>query len=388
MACACYAVVTMSHAHRFLWPEPALTFDDVLLAPAWSETLPHEAVLTARLTRRLSLPMPLLSAAMDTVTGTPMAIAMAQAGGLGVLHKNQSTAEQGDAVRAVKSATPLPDATPACDAEGRLLAAAAIGPGAAGLERAAALVAAGLDVLVIDTAHGHSRNVLTTVADARKRWPELQIIAGNVATAEAVRALCEAGADAVKVGIGPGSICTTRIVAGVGVPQLSAVLACADEGRRHDVPIIADGGIRFSGDLVKALAAGADTVMLGSLLAGTDEAPGEVVEVGDRRFKSYRGMGSLGAMAQGSKDRYFQDQTKDPGKLVPEGVEARVAAKGPVAAQLHQLIGGVRAGMGYTGARTLADLQRALFVRITAAGLSESHVHDVAMAGDTPNYRK
>jgi IMP dehydrogenase len=273
------------------------------------------------------------------------------------------------------------------DPSGRLRAAAATGTGPDGIDRAEALFGAGVDVLVVDTAHGHSQKVLESVKRIRKLSNYTQIVAGNVATAEATRALIEAGADAVKVGIGPGSICTTRIVAGVGVPQLTAVLDCVAEARKTGVPVIADGGIKFSGDLAKAIAAGADAAMLGSLFAGTDEAPGEVFLYQGRTYKSYRGMGSVGAMARGSADRYFQQEVSSTLKLVPEGVEGRVPHKGPVGNVVHQLVGGLKAAMGYTGNRTVPEMQKnARFVRITSAGLRESHVHDIAITREAPNY--
>jgi IMP dehydrogenase len=272
------------------------------------------------------------------------------------------------------------------DARGRLLVAAAIGPGSQGLKRAAALAEAGVDVVIVDTAHGHSRGVLDAVRDVKKRFPDLEVAGGNVATAEAVKALCDCGADAVKVGIGPGSICTTRVVSGIGVPQVTALQRCAEEAARHGVPIIADGGIKYSGDVVKALACGAETVMVGNLLAGTEEAPGEVVFYQGRAYKSYRGMGSISAMRAGSKDRYFQDDY-EPEKLVPEGIEGRVPYKGPLAKVVYQLVGGLRSGMGYCGAPTIKDLAtRARLIRITDSGLRESHVHDVQITEEPPNY--
>ncbi|MSQ83758.1 MAG: guanosine monophosphate reductase [Myxococcales bacterium] len=366
----------------------ALTFDDVLLVPAASSVLPHTALLTTQLTAGLALPIPLLAAAMDTVAEAPMAIALARLGGTAVIHKNWSAAEQVAAVQAVKCA-PLAELGAEGDGhgaakgrDGRLLAVAAVGVGADALGRAQALLAAGVDALVVDTAHGHSAGVVAFVAQLRNLYPNLQIVAGNVATAAATQALIDAGANAVKVGVGPGSICTTRIVAGIGVPQLTAILDCAGAAHRHGIPIIADGGVRFSGDVVKALAAGASTVMLGSLFAGCDEAPGDVVTQRGKSFKRYRGMGSVAAMQKGSKDRYFQGNVRDPGKLVAEGVTGAVACKGPVADVVHQLLGGVRAGMGYTGAATVSDLWRAQFVRITGAGLAESHVHDLALIGE------
>ena len=480
----------------------ALAFDDVLVVPGYSEVLPNATDTRSRLTRRIGLNIPLISAAMDTVTEDAMAIAMAQQGGLGVIHKNLAIDEQAEQVRRVKrfesgmvvnpvtvqpqqtlaevraimtrarvsglpvvepgtgrlvgiltnrdvrfatdpaerveqmmtrdnlitvtgGATPdearqllhrnriekllVVDGQHRCiglitvkdmdkavahplankDEMGRLRCAAAIGVGEDGLLRAEALIEAGVDVLVIDTAHGHSAGVLRAIERAKTLSNAVQIVAGNVATPEGALALVEAGADAVKIGIGPGSICTTRIVAGVGVPQFSAVLETAAACHAHDVPAIADGGVRTSGDLVKAIGAGADVVMVGSLLAGTEEAPGEVFLYQGRSYKAYRGMGSLGAMARGSADRYFQQDIKDTLKMVPEGIEGRVAFKGSMAAVVHQLVGGLRAGMGYTGSASIAELQtRTQFRRITGAGLRESHVHDVAITREAPNYRQ
>jgi len=482
--------------------EEALAFDDVLLVPAYSQVLPGATRTDTRLTREISLHVPLISAAMDTVTEGAMAIAMAQLGGIGVIHKNLSVEEQAAQVRRVKKfesgmvVNPLtiyPDQTLAdaralmaahnisgfpvvergtgrlvgilthrdvrfatdpatkiyelmtrdnlitvaggVDADearrllhrhriekllvvddqfrciglitvkdmekaqehpfankdelGRLRVAAATGVGDDGQRRAEALVAAGADVVVVDTAHGHSKGVLGTVTRVKKLSNAVQVIAGNVATPEGALALIEAGADAVKIGIGPGSICTTRVVAGVGVPQFTAVAETSAACREAGVPAIADGGIRTSGDLVKAIGAGADCAMVGSLLAGTDEAPGEVFLYQGRSYKSYRGMGSIGAMARGSADRYFQQEIKDSLKLVPEGVEGRVGYKGPVSAVVHQLVGGLRAGMGYTGSATIEELQQnARFRRVTGAGLRESHVHDVAITREAPNYRQ
>lgn len=346
-----------------------LTFDDVLLLPGRSAVLPAQAALGTRLTRRITLALPILSAAMDTVTGAPMAIAMGRAGGLGVIHRAQPPEAQAREVAAVKKAG--------------LTAAAAIGAGDAAVVRAALLVKAGADLLVLDTAHGHSEAVLKTLREVKRRF-KVEVMAGNVATRAGARDLVKAGADAVKVGVGPGSICTTRVVSGVGVPQLTAIKECAAGAGR--VPVVADGGIKLSGDITKALAAGAGCVMLGTLLAGTDEAPGRVVTEGGRKFKLYRGMGSLGAMEAGSKDRYGQAGVENR-KLVPEGVEGRVPYKGPLAGVLHQLAGGLRAGMGYCGCRDLEELRRkARFVRITNAGLAESHVHDVGMTRAAPNY--
>jgi IMP dehydrogenase len=481
--------------------EEAFAFDDVLLVPAYSTVLPADTDTRTRLTREISLNIPLVAAAMDTVTEGNMAIAMAQAGGIGVIHKNLSPEEQAAQVRRVKKfesgmvVNPLtihPDqtlaevralqdghrisgipvverdsgrlvgivtnrdvrfasdpnlrvyelmtrenlvtvkteVTPAearallhkhriekllvvddayrCvglitvkdmdkaqanpsavkDAMGRLRVAAATGVGEDGFRRASLLVEAEVDVVVVDTAHGHSGGVLKAIERIKRLSNSVQVIAGNIATPEGALALCEAGADAVKIGIGPGSICTTRIVAGVGVPQLTAVMESAAACRERGVPAIADGGIRSSGDVAKAIAAGADSVMMGSVFAGTDEAPGEVFLYQGRSYKSYRGMGSLGAMARGSADRYFQAEVADKLKLVPEGVEGRVGYKGPVGTVIHQMVGGLRAAMGYTGSATITDLQRnARFRRITNAGLRESHVHDVAVTREAPNYR-
>jgi IMP dehydrogenase len=476
-----------------------LTFDDVLLLPAESSLVPSEADTSTRLTRGISLSIPVLSAAMDTVTEADMAIVMAQLGGIGVLHRNLDIEQQVAAVRAVKRyesgmvinpITIAPDATLAeaqalmthhkisgipvvetggrlvgiltnrdvrfagnprqpvselmthenlatvspgvgreearrmlhqrriekllvvdeayrCiglitvkdmekaitypnatkDDAGRLRVAAATTVGDKGFARTEALVDAELDLVVIDTAHGHNRDVARAVERVKKLSNAVQVIAGNVATAEATRALIDAGADGIKVGIGPGSICTTRVVAGVGVPQLTAVMDCAEEGAKAGVPVIADGGIRTSGDIAKALAAGASSVMIGSLLAGTEEAPGDTFLYQGRAYKSYRGMGSVGAMGRGSADRYFQGDIKDQMKLVPEGIEGQVAFKGPARDVIHQLVGGVRAAMGYTGSATIVDLQkRAQFVQITGAGLQESHVHDVTITREAPNY--
>ena len=481
-----------------------LTFDDVLLRPGRSEVLPSDTDIRTRLTRSIALNLPIIASAMDTVTEAGMAIAMAQNGGLGVIHRNLDPQAQAEQVRLVKKyesgmvmnpITIFPDETLAAalalmqrhrisgipvvereasgrkgrlvgiltnrdvrfatdpgqpvaelmtkerlitvtegvtqdeakrllhqfriekllvvddryrciglitvkdiekqvaypdaakDEQGRLRVAAATTTGERGFERAERLVDAGCDVIVVDTAHGHSVRVLAAVSQVKKLSNAVQVIAGNVATCEGARALIDAGADAIKVGIGPGSICTTRMVAGVGVPQLTAIMEAVDASAAAGVPVIADGGIKYSGDLAKALAAGAASAMVGSLLAGTDETPGEVFLYQGRSYKSYRGMGSVAAMARGSADRYFQDEVRDTLKLVPEGIEGQVAYKGPVAAVLHQLAGGLRAAMGYVGAHDLAELREtAQFIRITNAGLRESHVHDVTITRESPNY--
>lgn len=482
--------------------EDALTFDDVLLLPAFSQVLPKDVSLTTRLTRDISLNIPLVSAAMDTVTESRLAIAMAQEGGIGIIHKNYSIEQQAWEVRAVKkyesgvvkdpitvtpdktvrelieitrqhniSGVPVVDETGlagivtsrdfrfednlsrqvaeimtprdrlitvkegasaesvksllhkhriekvlvvndefqlrglmtvkdifkseafpnACkDSQGQLRVGAAVGTGPETVERVAALVEAGVDVVVVDTAHGHSEGVIERVRWVKREYPDIQVIGGNIATGEAAKALAEAGADAVKVGIGPGSICTTRIVTGIGVPQVTAIANVAGALEGTGIPLIADGGIRFSGDLSKALVAGAHSVMVGSLLAGTDEAPGEVELYQGRTFKAYRGMGSLGAMGQsnGSSDRYFQDKDTGVEKLVPEGIEGRVPCKGPMSSIVHQMMGGLRASMGYTGCKDIEELRtKPKFVRVTNAGMSESHVHDVTITKEAPNYR-
>lgn len=481
--------------------EQGLTYDDMLLLPRYSQVLPHQTDTSTQFTKNLRLRSPVVSAAMDTVTDAKTAIAMAQNGGIGIIHKNMSPAEQAAAIKKVKKsqsgivADPItvsssatvgevvhitqsmgisglpvvdngelvgivtgrdirfernydrpvrevmnskvvtapegtnteqaieilhkhrieklpvlskngktlvgmftirdiqnakrhPDASK--DSSGRLLVGAAIGAGGDFLERAQALLQEGADVIIIDTAHGHSKGVIEAVKKVRSDFKKFHfdLVAGNVATAEGTLALIEAGVDAVKVGIGPGSICTTRIVAGIGVPQFTAVRDCARAAKKSGIPIIADGGIKFSGDMVKALAAGGNSVMVGNLLAGTDEAPGELVILQGKSFKTYRGMGSLGAMGLGSKDRYMQAEVGDPRKLVPEGIEGRVAYKGPLANILFQLVGGIRQAMGYIGASTIPDLQQhAKFIRISSASLKESHVHDVYITREAPNYQ-
>lgn len=375
----------------------ALTYDDVLLVPRASDVLPKDVDVTTRL-GYLTLSIPLLSSAMDTVTESAAAIALASHGGLGVVHKNLSIARQAAEIAKVKAAE-VPEHTPrfagaaAVDAQGRLLVGAAIGVGGDRDRRVEALVAEGVDLLVIDTAHGHSAGVLKAAEVVKAAHPDVVLVVGNVATPEATRAAFEAGADVVKVGVGPGSICTTRIVAGTGVPQLTAVAESAVVAREFERQIIADGGVRASGDLAKAIAAGADAIMVGSMFAGTDETPGELLRVGHRRYKTYRGMGSMEAMEDGSSDRYFQDRSSDPEaivrKLVPEGVVARVPARGPMGDIIYQLIGGLRAAMGYSGCGSLQRMQRdARFVRITHSGLLESHVHDVDMIEEAPNYQR
>ncbi len=478
----------------------ALTFDDVLLMPSYSEVLPTEVDTTTRLTRHIKLNIPVLSSAMDTVTEAPLAIAIAQQGGIGVIHKNLSIEAQRGEVDKVKrsesgmivdpvtmtperkiheamavmerykiSGVPIienggklvgiltnrdlrfetrldlpigeamtkdnlitvPVGTTLREAEGilqrhrvekllvvdehyhlkglitvkdiqkaikypnaakddlgRLRCAAAVGATGDFFERATELINARVDVLAIDTAHGHSIRVLEAIRQVKRKFPEVDLIAGNVATAEGAKALIQAGADAVKVGIGPGSICTTRVVSGAGVPQITAIYECVKGATGSGVPVISDGGIKYSGDLTKAIAVGADAVMIGSLFAGTDEAPGEIILYQGRNFKSYRGMGSLGAMKQGSKDRYAQDSVEVESKLVPEGIEGRVTYRGSLAALVGQLVGGLRAGMGYTGCSSIGELQQnARFMRITAASLKESHVHDVFITKEAPNYR-
>ncbi|WP_448382044.1 IMP dehydrogenase [Desulfosoma sp.] len=477
----------------------ALTFDDVLIVPAYSEVLPTETDVSTVLTATIPMRIPLLSAAMDTVTEAETAISMAREGGIGIIHRNMSVERQAREVDKVKKSesgmivdpiTVHPDqpigdvmelmaqyrisgvpvvkgdqlvgiitnrdlrfetdpTRPVSDLMtkenlvtapvgisledskkllqerriekllvvddtgrlrglitikdimkvkkypnsckdhlGRLRVGAAVGAGSDTPDRVRALVKSGVDVIVVDSAHGHSRNVLRTVEWIKSEYPQMPVVAGNVATADGAVSLMDAGADAVKVGVGPGSICTTRVIAGVGVPQITAIMECARVARPRGVPVIADGGIKYSGDIVKALAAGADAVMIGSLFAGTDESPGETILYQGRSYKVYRGMGSLGAMREGSRDRYFQDQVQEPTKLVPEGIEGMVPYRGPLASTVHQLVGGLRAGMGYAGCRNLEELRtKTQLVRITSAGLKESHVHDVIITKEAPNYQ-
>ena len=368
-----------------------LTFDDVLLIPAESHVLPNEVDLSTQLADNIKLNIPLISAGMDTVTEGAMAIAMALQGGLGVVHKNMSIQAQASEVANVKSVVVPSNATKAAvDDQNRLLCAAAVGVTSDTFERAEALLEAGADAIVIDTAHGHSAGVLRKIKEFREHFPKQTLIAGNMATGDATRALFDAGVDVVKVGIGPGSICTTRIVAGVGVPQITAIYDAASAAREYHKPIIADGGIKYSGDVVKALAAGGNAVMLGSMLSGTTEAPGDIFEDNGKKYKRYRGMGSVGAMAQahGSSDRYFQGGVNEANKLVPEGIEARVEYKGDVSDVVFQIDGGLRSGMGYCGAANISELiEKAQFVQITNAGLRESHPHDVQITKEAPNYK-
>jgi IMP dehydrogenase len=357
-----------------------LTYDDVLLLPDASDVVPSEVDTSTRLTRNITLAVPLVSSAMDTVTESAMAIAMAKAGGIGIIHRNLPIDEQVTHVKLVK---------------GVGLAGAAVGVGDDGFARAQALIEAGVDVVVVDTAHGHHRAVLDAITRIKNFSSTIEIIGGNVATRAGAQALINAGADAVKVGVGPGSICTTRVVAGVGVPQVTAIIEAAKACNKAGIPLIADGGLQYSGDIVKAIVSGANSVMLGSLLAGCAESPGELVEIDGRKYKAYRGMGSLGAMqSRGeqksySKDRYMQDDVLSEDKLVPEGIEGKVAYRGPVAEVVHQLVGGLRSGMGYAGAPNIETLRReGRLIQITAAGLQESHPHDVLHVADAPNYSK
>ena len=356
-----------------------LTYDDVLLLPDASEVVPSEVSTKTSLTRRISLDIPLISAAMDTVTESAMAIAMAKLGGIGIIHRNLAIEEQVTHAKLVKGAG--------------LIVGAAVGVGDDGFKRAQELIEVGVDVIVVDTAHGHHRAVLDAIEIIKSSYSDQEIIGGNVATRAGAQALINAGADAVKVGVGPGSICTTRVIAGVGVPQITAIMEAAKACKKADVPLIADGGLQYSGDIAKAIVSGADSVMLGSLLAGCDESPGELIESGGKKFKRYRGMGSLGAMqSRGetksySKDRYMQDDVLSEDKLVPEGIEGKVSYRGPVGDVVHQLVGGLRSGMGYAGAEDISALQkRGRLIQITSAGLQESHPHDVFDVSEAPNY--
>lgn len=369
------------------FPE-GLTFDDVLLLPGYSEFLPYEAELATRLSRNIRLNVPIVSSAMDTVTEHEMAIALARLGGIGIVHRNLEPDAQALQVRLVKDAAASPEVWPGAtlDSQGRLLVGAAVGVSSA-VERARYLIEAGVDVLVIDTAHGHTRSVLQTLQDLKAEFSGIDVVVGNIATAEAAEFLIQGGADGLKSGIGPGSICTTRVVAGVGVPQISAIRAVASVAREHGVPVIADGGIQYSGDLTKAIAAGADTVMLGSLLARTRESPGQEILYGGRPYKVYRGMGSLGALQNETNDRYGKHGNGGP--IVPEGVEGMVPLGGSAGDLLYQLLGGLRKGMGYCGLRTIEELKtRARFIRISNAAVRESHAHDVLVTKDAPNYSR
>jgi len=356
----------------------ALTFDDVLLVPQYSEVLPDEVDISSSLSKSCTLSAPIISAAMDTVTDGRFALEMSNLGGLGIIHKNLTPKEQASEVLFAKK-----------HSKGASIIGAAVGVTQIDLnQRVPALIEAGVDVLVVDTAHGHTKSVLDSVSQIKTKYGDsIVLIAGNIATKKAALALVQSGVDGVKVGIGPGSICTTRIVAGIGVPQITAIMDVSEALAHTNTMIIADGGIKYSGDIVKALAAGAHTVMIGSLFAGTEESPGELITYQERLYKKYRGMGSLGAMQKGSKDRYFQAQQTDHSKLVPEGIEGQVPYKGPLYNMFHQLLGGLRAGMGYVGAHSINELhKKAEFVKITASGLRESHVHDVYITSEAPNY--
>lgn len=370
----------------------ALTFDDVLLVPKESDILPKDVNLERKLTERITLKIPLISSPMDTITEHKMAIAMALCGGLGVIHKNMSFEAQAKEVETVKNfdetenKDSLTDKS-SVDKKGKLLVAAAIGISEDRYKRIEKLIEVGVDAIVIDTAHGHSQNVLKAIKEIKKLYSDIDIIAGNIATSDGAKALIDAGADAIKIGIGAGSICTTRIIAGIGVPQLTAISDASEIAKKNNVGSIADGGIKYSGDIVKAFAIGADAVMAGGLFSSTYEAPGDVIIIDGKKYKPYRGMGSVGAMIQGSKDRYFQSEVVSKSKFVPEGIEGVTEYKGHVADVIYQIIGGVRAGMGYVGAKNIGELQeKAEFVKITNQGLAESHVHDVKITSKAPNY--
>ncbi|KRN12994.1 IMP dehydrogenase GMP reductase [Fructilactobacillus fructivorans] len=372
---------------NYKFGKQGLTFDDVLLIPAASDVLPNQVDLRTTLGKNLKLNLPVLSASMDTVTEAPLAIAMAQNGGLGVVHKNMSAKDQAAEVKTVKTAEVTGD-NAAVDDDGHLLVAGAVGVTNDTFDRTQLLFDAGADAVIIDTAHGHSKGVLDKIAEIRSKFPDKALIAGNIATGAGAKALFDAGVDIAKVGIGPGSICTTRIVAGVGVPQITAAFDAAQVAANYGKQIIVDGGMQYTGDIVKALAAGGSAVMLGSMLAGTTEAPGDVYTGADgKKYKAYRGMGSLAAMENGSSDRYFQGKVKEEKKLVPEGIEGQTPYKGDVSTVLFQIAGGLRSGMGYTGSHAISDLiNNAQFVRITNAGLRESHPHDVQITKSAPNY--
>ncbi|MGL5979143.1 MAG: IMP dehydrogenase [Erysipelotrichaceae bacterium] len=365
------------------------TYDDVLLVPSFSQVVPSLVSLETQLTKKIKLNIPVTSAAMDTVSEKEMAIALAKLGGLSFIHKNMSMEAQAQMVADVKAMSFDTEefADAAVDASGRLLCGAAVGVSDTTLERVGMLVKAGVDIIAVDSAHGHSKGVIDTIKKIREAHPEVDIVGGNIVTAQAAIDLIYAGATCLKVGVGPGSICTTRVVSGVGVPQLTAVNDVAQVAKQYGVGIIADGGIKLSGDIPKALAAGADCVMLGGLLAGCSETPGEIVEVYGKQVKSYVGMGSLSAMQRGSSDRYFQGGQKDLKKLVPEGIEATVPFKGPISGVIYQMMGGLRSGMGYCGCSTVQEMKdKALFVKITGSGLKESHPHDVDNVKEAPNY--
>lgn len=375
-------MVNVNRGEKF--PLEGLSYNDVLLIPAKSDVVPSDVNIGSLLAKDVYLKTPIIAAAMDTVSEQRMASAMAKEGGIAIIHKSMTIEEQAAQVSAVKAETGFDKQAAAVDKQGRLLVGAALGVTKDVLERAKALVDAGADVLVLDSSHGHSEGVMGCVRKVKDAFPDTALIAGNVATATATEDLIKAGADCVKVGIGPGSICTTRVVAGIGVPQLTAVYEAACAAAKHGIPIIADGGIVYSGDIAKAFAAGASTVMLGSVLGGCEESPQEAVEINGKKFKSYRGMGSIGAMKKGSGDRYFQEDKK---KLVPEGIEGLIPYRGPVADMLFQMVGGLKAGMGACGAHNIEEMQHnAQFVKITAAGLRESHPHDMAKIDESPNY--
>ena len=366
----------------------ALTFDDVLLVPKESDILPKDVNLERKLTKKITLKIPLISSPMDTITEHKMAIAMALCGGLGVVHKNMLLEMQAKEVEAVKNFNEIENKNlSSVDKNGKLLVAAAIGISEDRYKRIEKIIEAGVDIIVIDTAHGHSQNVLKAIKEIKKLYSDIDVIAGNIATSEGAKALIDAGVDAMKIGIGAGSICTTRIIAGIGVPQLTAILDASQIAKKNNVGSIADGGIKYSGDIVKAFAVGADAIMAGGLFSSTYEAPGDVIIIDGKKYKPYRGMGSVGAMIQGSKDRYFQSEVINKSKFVPEGIEGVTEYKGHVADVVYQIIGGVRAGMGYVGAKNIDELQeKAEFVKITNQGLAESHVHDVKITSKAPNY--